>query len=52
MTIDEQSYKELKQAYKNAVDNNKEVLLFQGYMLLTDYAKYILELLEFHKKEL
>jgi len=36
----------LQEAYKQAVKENEKIFVFQGYRLVTDYAKYLLEYLE------
>lgn len=38
--------KELKVAYRQAVRDGQEAFLFNGHVLLTDYAKYMVEYLE------
>ena len=40
-----QLYKELKSAYKKAVETKKEQFVFNGHEFLTNYAKYVLEYL-------
>jgi hypothetical protein len=45
ITFDYETFKSLKQEYKKAVQNNKEIFTFQGNTLLTVYAKYIIEYL-------
>jgi len=40
-----QLYKELKSAYKKAVETKEEQFIFNGHEFLTNYAKYVLEYL-------
>lgn len=37
---------ELKEAYNNALLDNKESFIFKGNELLVDYAKYVIEFME------
>jgi hypothetical protein len=37
---------ELKKAYKKALEEKQESFVYEGYELVTDYAKYLLEYLE------
>ena len=45
ITFDQETFKNLKQEYRKAVQNNKEIFVFQGHELLTAYAKYVIEYL-------
>jgi hypothetical protein len=45
ITFTHETFKSLKSEYKNAVENNKEIFIFQGHELLTAYAKYMIEYL-------
>jgi hypothetical protein len=40
------TYQRLKKAYKKAVTDGKTQFVFEGNMLLTDYAKYLLQFME------
>ena len=44
--INEQSLKELKNKYEEAVASGAEQFVFQGADLLTAYAKYLIEYVE------
>lgn len=44
--FDRQELSNLKRAYTIALNNKKEVFLFQGRKVLTAYAKYLIEYLE------
>jgi hypothetical protein len=37
---------ELKELYKQAVEENKESFIFQDQEVLTNYAKYLIEYME------
>lgn len=41
----EQKFKKLKLQYEKAVTENKEQFYFDGNLLLTSYAKYLVEYL-------
>ncbi len=45
INFDKSKYESLKLSYKNSVFQKKDVFLFEGNELLTDYAKYLLEYL-------
>jgi hypothetical protein len=45
INFDKSKYESLKLSYKNSVIQKKDVFLFEGNELLTDYAKYLLEYL-------
>ena len=45
ITFDHETFKNLKQEYKRAVENKQEIFMFQEHELLTQYAKYIIEYL-------
>jgi len=45
ITFDQETFKNLKQEYRKAVQDKKEIFVFQGHELLTEYAKYIIEYL-------
>jgi len=45
ITFDQETFKNLKQEYKKAVEKEQEIFIFQGHKLLTQYAKYIIEYL-------
>ena len=38
-------YLELKELYEQAIENNKDTITIDGQVLLTNYAKYLLEYL-------
>lgn len=46
VTFDKQKKKFLRELYNTAVKENKSVFIFDGYPLLTKYAKYLLEYLD------
>jgi hypothetical protein len=45
-TFDKQKYQELKDKYNKATKEGKEQFNFYGEVLLTSYAKYLLEYLK------
>ena len=45
-TFDKSKYQELQDAYNKAKQQNKEQFNFYGEVLLTTYAKYLLEYLK------
>ena len=45
-TFDKSKYQELQDAYDKAKQQNKEQFNFYGEVLLTTYAKYLLEYLK------
>jgi len=47
-----ETYHKIKTAYKQAVDDNKTEFIFQDVILLTDYAKYLIEYLEMNKSRI
>ena len=47
ITFDYETFKNFKKEYTQAVKNNQEIFIFQGHELLTSYAKYIIEYLNF-----
>ena len=44
--FDYKNYKQLKKAYKQAVKEEKELMLFRKQEFVTAYVKYLLEYLE------
>ena len=44
--FDKEKYKELEDCYNIAVKDNKEDFVFYGEVILTSYAKYLLEYLK------
>jgi hypothetical protein len=38
-------YLELKELYEQAIENNEDTITIDGQVLLTNYAKYLLEYL-------
>jgi hypothetical protein len=46
MVFDLEKYNSLKVSYEKAVSENKEQFTFENQILLTSYAKYLLEYLE------
>jgi hypothetical protein len=46
MVFDLEKYNSLKVSYEKAVSENKEQFTFESQILLTSYAKYLLEYLE------
>ena len=46
MVFDLEKYNSLKVSYEKAVSENKEQFTFENKILLTSYAKYLLEYLE------
>ena len=46
MVFDLEKYNSLKLSYEKAVSENKEQFTFESKILLTSYAKYLLEYLE------
>jgi len=44
--FDREKYNSLKLIYDKSVSENKEQFLWEGQILLTSYAKYLLEYLE------
>jgi hypothetical protein len=46
MVFDLEKYNSLKLSYEKAVSENKEQFTFESQILLTSYAKYLLEYLE------
>lgn len=45
-TFDKEKYQELQKCYDLAKAQNKEQFVFYGKVLLTSYAKYLLEYLK------
>ena len=45
ISVDLSTFTRLKKEYQNAVDNSKEIFVFDGNELLTSYAKYLIEYL-------
>ena len=45
ISFDRESYKNFKTDYNSAVENNKEMFVFEGNEFLTSYAKYVVEYL-------
>jgi len=37
------TFKQLKEAYKKAVEEKAEAFSFDGHLLVTDYAKYLIQ---------
>jgi hypothetical protein len=48
--IDASEIKSLKVAYQKAVDERREQFTYKGHILLTSYAKYLIEYLELNNK--
>lgn len=48
--IDGSEIKSLKAAYQKAVDENREMFVYKGHELLTQYAKYLIEYLELNNQ--
>lgn len=48
--IDASEIKSLKVAYQKAVNDNREQFTYKGHILLTSYAKYLIEYLELNNK--
>lgn len=46
MEISFDEYEELKNLYENANKENEETFIFKGQVLLTQYAKYLIEYIE------
>ena len=46
MVFDLEKYNSLKVSYEKAVSENKEQFTFERQILLTSYAKYLLQYLE------
>ena len=44
--FDREKYNSLKLIYEKSVEENKEQFVWEGQILLTSYAKYLLEYLE------
>lgn len=40
------SFKQFKKLYKKAVKNNMEIFTFQEHIIVTNYAKYLIEYIE------
>jgi len=51
MVIKKEEIKELKKLYKNAVENEEETFMFKGELLLTSYAKYLIEYIDISIKK-
>jgi hypothetical protein len=49
--MNEKTFNELKEEYKIAFCNKKDVFLFYNKELLTNYAKYLIEYLEINKNK-
>jgi hypothetical protein len=45
--MDFASYKKLKELYKTAIANAEDTISFNGYTLLVDYTKYLIEHLDY-----
>jgi hypothetical protein len=45
-TFDKEKYQELQDSYDKAIEEGKEQFNFYGEVLLTSYAKYLLEYLK------
>lgn len=45
ISVDLSTFTRLKKEYQNAVDNSKEIFVFDDNELLTSYAKYLIEYL-------
>ncbi len=43
ISVDSPTFARLKNEYQKAVDNSKEIFVFDGNELLTSYAKYLIE---------
>jgi hypothetical protein len=43
ISVDLPTFTRLKKEYQNAVDNSKDIFVFDGNELLTSYAKYLIE---------
>ena len=50
ITFDKLKYEKLKVMYMRAEKSNYKDFMFEGHLLLTSYAKYLLEYLEPHFK--
>ena len=48
--IDASEIKSLKAAYLKAVDENRDMFVYKGHELLTQYAKYLIEYLELNNQ--
>jgi hypothetical protein len=46
ITVTQKDLKPLKTAYQKAVKEKKDFFLFKGVEVTTEYAKYLIELLE------
>jgi hypothetical protein len=44
-------YLQLKKEYGIAVKEQKQTFMFEGHLLLTDYAKYLIEYLDSQYKQ-
>jgi CO dehydrogenase/acetyl-CoA synthase alpha subunit len=49
LDLNKETFIELKNEYRKAVDNNAESFIFQNKELVTNYAKYLIEHLENQK---
>lgn len=43
LSVDKSTFSRLNNEYQNAVQNSKDIFIFEGNELLTSYAKYLIE---------
>ena len=46
ITFNQPTYQRFKSEYQKAVNSKKQIFIFDGNELLTDYAKYMIEYLK------
>jgi hypothetical protein len=46
ITFNLPTYQKFKKEYQNAINSKKQIFIFDGNELLTDYAKYVIEYLK------
>jgi|688.fasta_scaffold332340_4 hypothetical protein len=50
LTLDKKGFEQFTQAYLDAVKNKSETFTFEGHLILTQYAKYLIELNNYDTK--
>jgi len=50
-TINSKNFGEFKKLYNKAVEEKKEIFIFEGNEIVTNYAKYVIEYAEMQETE-